>query len=221
MNFTFVVSGKLWRNSMVMQDEETESLWSHLTGEALDGLMADQILELLPAVQTTWGEWVAEHPDTRLLRKEEAVTASHYQRYFDDPDRLGLFRTDWLTARMPGKDRVHGVVRGPLATSIADRTLAPGSLFNTELGEEGIVFVRGQDGGPRAYLALVTGRKLTFKPGTELTGVVDVESGSTWDMDQGLCVAGALKGSALEELVVQTAFWFAWSAFYPNTEVIE
>ncbi len=221
MTFTFVVSGKLWRNSMIMQDDETESLWSHVTGEALDGVMAGQSLELLPAVQTTWAEWVAEYPDTRLLRKEEAVTASHYQRYFDDPERLGMFRTDWLADRMPGKERIHGIVRGPLATSIADQTLTPGSLFNTDLGAEPIVFVRGQDGGPHAYLALCTGRKLTFRTGTDLTGVVDVESGSTWDMGQGLCVAGALKGNRLEELVVQTAFWFAWSAFYPNTEVVE
>ena len=35
---TFGVSGLLVRNSLVMYDRETGSLWSHLSGKALDGL---------------------------------------------------------------------------------------------------------------------------------------------------------------------------------------
>ena len=50
---TFVISGKLWRNSMTMIDEESGSLWSHITGEALDGPLAGTQLVQLPAVQTT------------------------------------------------------------------------------------------------------------------------------------------------------------------------
>ena len=34
---TLGVSGKLIRNSLVMFDRETDTLWSHLTGEALEG----------------------------------------------------------------------------------------------------------------------------------------------------------------------------------------
>ena len=34
---TLLVSGKLWRNSLIMQDEETGTLWSHVSGEGLDG----------------------------------------------------------------------------------------------------------------------------------------------------------------------------------------
>jgi hypothetical protein len=34
---TFGVSGKLIRNSLVMYDRETHSLWTHLTGGAIDG----------------------------------------------------------------------------------------------------------------------------------------------------------------------------------------
>ena len=41
---TFMVSGMLWRDSLVMQDRETETLWSHVTGEAIRGPLKLRIL---------------------------------------------------------------------------------------------------------------------------------------------------------------------------------
>ncbi len=63
---TLIVSGKLWRNSMIMQDEQTGSLWSHVTGVCLEGEYQGKTLEQVPSVQTTWAEWQAAHPDTPL-----------------------------------------------------------------------------------------------------------------------------------------------------------
>jgi hypothetical protein len=54
---TFGVSGKLIRNSLVMFDRETGTLWSHLTGEALDGPLIGNDLKQVLSEQTTWGRW--------------------------------------------------------------------------------------------------------------------------------------------------------------------
>ena len=177
---TFIVSGKLWRNSLVMQDKETDSLWSHLTGECLEGKYQGTVLEQIPSVQTTWEQWQADHPQTRVLKKSEEVKSSRYQKYFDDPERTGLFRTIWLEERMPGKAVVHGITVGPFAVAVTDEALKAGAQVKYELGEVPLVITRGTDGGVRA---------------------VSTDSG--------------------EELLVRTAFWFAWSGFYPNTEVID
>jgi len=85
---TFIVSGKLWRNTMVMQDEQTGSLWNHITGECFEGEYQGTTLSMIPVVQTTWAEWAKAHPDTRVLKKNEEVTASRYQNYFDDKERI-------------------------------------------------------------------------------------------------------------------------------------
>jgi len=45
--------------------------------------------------------------------------------------------------------------------------------------------------------------------------------GSTWDLDRGVALSGPLAGRELQELPVTTAYWFAWSAFYPNTAVVD
>jgi hypothetical protein len=150
--YTFIVSGKLWRNSLIMMDEQTGSLWSHVTGEALDGALKGRRLEILPAIQTTWRKWALEHPEAKLLKKEEEVRSSQYQSYFDDPDRAGMFRGNWLHDRLPGKELVHGIVVGPHALAVSDFALGPQDTLKAELGGKPLIVLRAPDGGVRAYV---------------------------------------------------------------------
>ena len=147
----FGVSGKLWRNSLVMQDRQTGSLWSHVTGEALAGELAGAELEILPAVQTTWSAWRQQHPDTEVLRKEGEVRSSRYAEYFADPDRTGLFRTRWLRERLPGKTLVYGLRHGPHAVAVTPDALRGGTPREVTLGDLTVTVARTDDGGARAW----------------------------------------------------------------------
>jgi hypothetical protein len=176
---TLIVSGKLWRNSLIMMDEETKTLWSHVSGEALSGPLAGRQLEAIPSVQTTWQEWVAAHPETRVLKKPEEIRSSRYAGYMNDPQRVGIFRTFWLQDVMPAKTLVHGVATELYAVAIADSGLAAGATRDVAVGEDNVTFFRAADGGVHAR--------------TRHGG----------------------------EIPVRTAYWFAWSAFYPHTKVAE
>ena len=150
---TLLVSGKLWRNSLIMQDLETGTLWSHVTGEALDGELTGHSLEVIPAVHTTWAEWYAEHPATRLLKKSEEIKSSRYAGYFADPEKTGLFRANWLQDRLPAKTLVHGLRRGPHATAVTAEVLADGEPHRIKVGDEELTVQKGADGGVRAWTA--------------------------------------------------------------------
>jgi hypothetical protein len=180
---TFLVSGKLWRNSLVMQDEETGTLWSHITGEALAGELAGASLELVPAVQTTWAAWRAAHPETRVLRKSAEIKGSRYAAYFADPARTGIFRSNWLQGRLPGKELVYGIRSGVHAAAVTAAALAADEPRHVQLGDETITIQRDDDGGVRAW-------KHT-------------------------------EGSTPVPHDVLPVYWFAWSSFFPNTEVVE
>ena len=65
---TLSVSGKLWDRSLVMQDHETKSLWSHILGEAMNGNLKGAKLKRLPSDMVTWGKWKAAHPNTTALK---------------------------------------------------------------------------------------------------------------------------------------------------------
>lgn len=148
---TLIVSGKLWRNSLIMMDEESGSLWSHVNGRCLEGEHVGRELEHLPSVQTTWAAWREAHPGTRVLKKSEEILSSRYERYFADQDRAGMFRTMWLSDRMPAKALVHGITDGPHALAVRDEALAPGDEKTLELAGKPLRVVRGADGGVRAF----------------------------------------------------------------------
>lgn len=212
----FQVSGMLWRNSLIMVDRETDTLWSHVTGEALQGRLEGRRLETVPSVHTSWREWRAAHPDTDVLKKSSAVGSSHYQSYFDDPDRTGLFRSQWLAERMPGKALVWGATVGPHAVAVTGDALAGGPV-TVDLGGTPVALHRGEDGGVRGWVARAGGVELKLRTGDG--AVTDAGTGSRWDLTRGVAVAGELTGTELESVTVTKVFWFAWSSFYPNTLV--
>jgi hypothetical protein len=72
----------------------------------------------------------------------------------------------------------------------------------------------------RAFIAEIDGEALDLAS-ERSGGLRDRATGSTWDLDRGVALSGPLAGRELQELPVTTAYWFAWSAFYPNTGVVE
>ncbi len=66
---TFRVSGKLFMNALVMYDHQTNTLWSQFLIQGVKGPLVNGDLEIVPAVQTSWQQWVNLHPDTLVLDK--------------------------------------------------------------------------------------------------------------------------------------------------------
>ncbi len=64
---TFVNSGALWRDTLVLQDRETGTLWTAATGEALFGPLAGERLRPVPAFFAASRAWSAAYPDARYL----------------------------------------------------------------------------------------------------------------------------------------------------------
>ncbi|UCH83605.1 MAG: DUF3179 domain-containing protein, partial [Candidatus Latescibacterota bacterium] len=68
---TLSASGWTYRNTFVLYDYETESIWYHLEGfnglTCISGPYADRKLPELTSVKTRWTAWKASHPDTKYL----------------------------------------------------------------------------------------------------------------------------------------------------------
>jgi hypothetical protein len=175
-----MVSGRLWRDSLIMMDKETETLWSHVTGEAIRGPLAGKKLQALPMVHTTWKKWRAAYPDTRVLVKDGAVAGGSYESYAKDPDKFGLGRAKRAIKQLPGKDLVHGTVVDGEAVAITAAALEGKEQREATVSDRKIIFRRTADGGVRAFNA-----------------------------------------KSEQELPVTLSYWFAWVAFYPNTQLIK
>ena len=69
---TLSASGWTYRETFVLFDYETESMWYHLPGEdgltCISGAYADRKLPELRSVATRWDRWKADFPDSKILK---------------------------------------------------------------------------------------------------------------------------------------------------------
>ena len=79
--YHFSVSGLLYKRNALFYDRETLSLWSQLLSQAVTGPMTGTRLAVLPAENTTWEVWKAQHPDTRVL----SLVTGYDMDYLHDP----------------------------------------------------------------------------------------------------------------------------------------
>ena len=220
MTLTFGVSGKLIRNSLVMFDRQTGSLWSHLTGEALQGSLAGQHLQQLLSEQTTWGKWRTQHPKSLMLDVDPVdVWWDPYDLYYDSLSAgvVGRKRTD---NRLPVKEKVIGVRLGGEVKAYSFTALARDRVVNDTVGGVPLVVVfDGPSQSGAVYRRDVGGKLLTFTRGPTALSMLDDETGSTWDGLSGKATSGLDAGMELEQVPITYAFWFGWVDFYPNTQL--
>ena len=65
--YSLGVSGRLKDSNLIMWDEETNSLWSQIKGEALYGKSKGKKLGMLPAIFVGLGTWKRMHQETLVL----------------------------------------------------------------------------------------------------------------------------------------------------------
>lgn len=205
----FGVSGKLWNGVLVMYDRATSSLWTQIDGRAIDGERRGELLQHVPSSYTSWGAWVAEHPETLVLDKPEDVRGFEHSRYDDylaDPERVWLPELAEDLGEVGPKDVVFGVRVGDSQTAVTESLLVSEGLINGLVGETPVAWIRRPATGVvRAVDRRLDGRLLVLALGDEDGTLRDVLGGAT------------LRADRLGELRIDRAFWYAWKRSHPDT----
>lgn len=216
--YTFGVSGKLIMNVLVMYDRQTESLWSQLLGDAVEGELQGSKLEFLPSLQTTWADWKVRNPETLALRKGYYGARDPYDSYYAS-GRAGVIGEATSDERLYVKEFVVGVeVNGePVAFPFSVLNAEP--VVNYEVGGEAILVVFNADTGTgTVYGREIDEQILTFSQ-VEETTIMDAETGTTWNGLTGEAVDGSLIGNTLPRFKSTSSFWFGWKDWYPESEI--
>ncbi len=190
-------AGALFMNAMTWYDHETESVWSQPWGRAIQGKLKGVELFLLPSQVTTWANWKAEYPETLAMTND--VSRVRFTQGFDEGFVIGLSLAETAKAYY--------------FTDVAAVT-----VINDTMGEFPVM-VWAQGTNFHAYLRQVAGQTLTFR--AEGDGLVDVETGSTWNVMRGLATAGPLAGQSLQSVPSFTSFDWAFADFYPGAAIYQ
>ena len=114
-------SGLLARSNKVMYDLVTRSVFDTFTGQALSGPLQDAgvVLEQATVVVTTWGEWKAAHPSTRIVARDGGIGRTYPADPLRGRDDQGpIFPIGDVDPRLPVQTNVVGVI-GPDGTPVA------------------------------------------------------------------------------------------------------
>jgi len=235
----FGTSGSLYNSALVMFDRQTESLWLHFEGIAIEGQLEGRRLELIPVQTLSFEQFRQEHPDGRVLSQDTGFSRPYGQNpydFYDTAERPFLFDGE-VDERLPAIARVVGVKIGEEAVAYPYEALSSdegASVVQDAVGgEDLVVFWRagvrsaldnpeielGRDVGTSGvFLRTVGGQDLTFR--VEGGEVVDEQTGSVWSL-AGRATDGPLEGQELSPVQHLDTFWFAWSSHNSDTRILE
>src|SRR5262249_14598921 len=114
-----------------MFDRETNTLWSHLTGEAIEGPLKGRMLEIIISDRSTWGVWRQRYPSAQIIRTDPP--AALYPSYASAQD-TGIPPPRHQDGRLGPKERVVGVRLAGAVKAYAFNGLQRERVVNDEVG---------------------------------------------------------------------------------------
>ncbi|MBI3023786.1 MAG: DUF3179 domain-containing protein [Thaumarchaeota archaeon] len=224
-DLTFGTTGKLVNSNLLMYDRQSDSNWPQILGAAISGQDKGSVLDAVPLEFTTWERWRAKHPDTEVLSND----TGHYRAYGTDPygsypGKTGYyFSQDTFfpvmasDSRLGSKKVVVGIRAGDSYLAAPKEEFGTTKLDNVVVGREPIVLLYDEElDVVRAYSRNVEGRTLEFL--TVEGKIIDSQTSSEWT-SFGLSTEGSMAGVQLNRMNHFDVMWFAWYAFFPQTEL--
>lgn len=221
---TFGVSGRLWRNNLVMYDSATESLWSQLYATAIRGPQTGNQLGVVRSGLSSWGEWRRTHPETDVLLPppRSGVIGGRNGRFpyfrskYSYRDELQLIGVD-PEGEPSARTMVIGVSDGTETRAYPFDIVSERDVITDTVGELPVVIALAPDGTLVAYDRRIDGRERAAAPaGKRYIEVAD----SRFERSTGVAVDGPHEGIRLERPnEYPPMFWRGWSSFRPDTTV--
>ena len=207
--------------SLVMQDKQTDTYWSIMSGKAEAGALAGTALVELPVSEKlTWAEWYARHPDTLVLsvtrRTDDGQTVTsqdpgsdEYGNYFASEEGFrGYEATD---TRLDTKDQIHAFLHDGVAYAIDLRRVVGGKLFELHEGTKILIYREATDQMFRGSSAFLS------SAGFEQHG------GSWFELSTNAAFNAITRdfgGAPVKRLNGFDTFWYTWSLTHTDTELL-
>ncbi len=227
----FGVSGLLRHSDLIMWDDKTQSLWQQLTGEGIVGAHTGVWLDIVPSQLVGYGAFKTQYPDGEVLSRGSRHYGSNPYVNYDSSPRPFLFMGT-PDERLFATERVLGATVGDVSVAYPFGTLAEERVINDSIASADVVALwqpgsfsaldaasidLSRDVGMAALFSReLDGRTLSFK--AVEGAIMDEETSSLWNIF-GSATEGELAGAQLRSINAFPHFWFAWAAFYPDTEV--
>jgi hypothetical protein len=155
---TFINSGALWRDTLVLEDRETGTLWTAATGEALYGPLQGERLTPIPATNATMNAFSESNPRARYLDTGELTETSISMSLYSSSGWQGFSGFQTKDRRFAPKAKVYSIADGHEALAFVEDDVNGRGCVAAELGGRAVFLEwdAARD-APRAFRAPADG----------------------------------------------------------------
>ena len=222
-NTSFGVSGLLYNNNLIPFDRFTNSNWSQLALECVNGKLIGQKPEIIKVIETNWFIWKAMYPNTKVLSTDTGFSRTYgvypYGSYITNDDLL-IFPLNRDDRRLPRKERVHAVIDGDDSKVYRFNAFRGGKVIKDRFKEKEILLVGAKETIVSFELDNETSTMEFEYVFNDSEAYFKDSEGSEYNVF-GEVISGPGLGQKLQPTNSFLAYWFSIGAFYPTPEIYE
>ena len=212
---TFGTSGLLYNANLILYDRNTQSRWSQLLLKSINGTLISTEPDLVDVVETTWGQWKALFPSTKVLTRNTGFTRSYgvypYGSYMTDNDFF-IFTASPSNSALPNKQRVYAIINDDLARVYQFSDFQNGNTIKEFFYEKQHLIV-GNANIINAFELALEHSNLEFEYAfTGSESFFSDNEGNLWNIF-GKAIQGPRIGEQLTKTKAVVSYWFAIAAF--------
>jgi hypothetical protein len=210
-----------WRAGVMLITDKNGTIWSALSGTAIEGPDKGKKLTRVPNVMTTWSHWLMLHPESTAYNMFDGkkYPQAELPQEISAEAQATIGKVD---NRLPVNAMVMGIEGTNSQLAILLNGLNDRACFRDTIdGQPITVFWFGPTKSAVTFRSELAGQKLTFYAdgiSPETAPFKDKETGTRWTL-AGRGVDGPLRGKELTWVPSVKCRWYAWAAEYPKSRV--
>lgn len=218
---TFGVSGLLYNANLIMYDRNTDSNWSQLRLECVNGSLINNKPKLYNVVETDWKTWQTLYPNTQVLSVQTGFSRTYGTSPYGDyatNNNSFLFRPEITNNALPNKERIYAIIDGEEAKVYQFSNFIDGRVIKDSFNDSNYLIV-GNNTIMYGFKLGEDYNNLNFEYDfTNTESFFKDNEGNKWSVF-GEAIEGPRRGEFLTPVKSVMSYWFAIAAFYPDPEI--
>lgn len=222
----FGVSGLLFNSNLIMYDRDTDSYWEQMMLKSVAGKLQGTSLELLPMLETTWGNWKKLFPDTKVLNSNTDL-AEKFSNFDYGNEKISDQKIDagyipipisQRDNRLPLRERILTIIDNEDAAAIPISDYFEPTILSLKINNNKFILVISAK--DNIAIAFKTNRTISISEWNIQNGKIilsESKSGDKWNI-LGFPISGNPTNLKLANSYI--AYWFAVAAIHPQVEII-
>ncbi len=218
-NTTFGVSGLLYKNNLIPYDRSSDSNWSQLKLECVNGKLIGSKPDITILREMRWNLWKKIYPQTRVVSTNTGHQRT-YSRYpygdYKTNNQYFIFPNDPVVNNIPEKERVHVIILDDIAKVYRFSDFGSGKVIRDTFKNKQLIIIGNPDFIVSFELNANT-NILDFEynfNGSEI--ILTDNENNTWNLF-GEAISGPREGTFLDTAKISMmAYYFSVESFYPN-----